>query len=127
MPGWGNSDTHPLWALHCSSLLRYSFLDEFADDPDFAMRKNALSSSRSIQDRIESCRIRISGRCKGLLEFRPYVLGESHGTHQEIVRFTHRLIPEFLENYIPSYWKECLSQFDLFHAYTSTLIASLEL
>jgi hypothetical protein len=104
------------------SLLRYSFLDELADDPHFLMRENAPSSTELIEDRIASCRIRISGRCKGLLEFRPY-----GNQNQEMIKFTHRSIPEFLENYLSSHWNKYLSEFDLMHAYTSTLIAALRL
>jgi len=42
-----------------------------------------------------------------------------------MIKFTHRSIPEFLENYLSSYWNKYLSEFDLMHAYTSTLIAAL--
>jgi Cdc6-like AAA superfamily ATPase len=118
----------PLWALLSPSLLRYSYLDEFADNPNFAIQQaNNVPSMESIQGRIATCRTRLAGRCKGLLEFRPYGLNESRQNHQEIVRFTHRSIPEFLEEYLSSHWKMFLSGFDFVHAYIQTLKAALKL
>jgi hypothetical protein len=125
------SASEDLWAMLSPSLFRYSFLDDFADDPDFAVRHgdNLVPGPGLIQNRIDACRIRISGRCRGLLEFRPYGLDSSCETRQDIVRFTHRSIPEFLERYmcLSKDWSEALRDFEIVHAYSSTLIAALKL
>jgi len=113
-------------AMLSPSLFRYSFLDDFADDANFATRNYLVLEPGLVQDRIDSCRIRISGRCRGLLEFRPYGHGNSDEGHQDIVKFTHRSIPEFLESYMLKHWREALRGFDMVHAYTATLIAALK-
>ena len=126
---WSERENPDLtWALLSPSLLRYSYLDDLADNPDFVARQeDNVPSTELIPHRIATCKVRLAGRCKGLFEFRPYGLEESRPTHQEIVRFTHRSIPEFLEEYLSSHWKKFLSEFDFVNAYIRTLMATLKL
>lgn len=127
LPTWSFEPIPQLGALLSPSVLRYSFLDDLVDDPDFAMRASSSSSANAIQERIDKAKIRIAGRCKGLLEFRPSSLHGGMQPHQAIVRFTHRSIPEFLERYLANRWKENILGFKPAHAYVSTFVAALQL
>ncbi|KAK0748990.1 hypothetical protein B0T18DRAFT_96185 [Schizothecium vesticola] len=117
-----------LYPTFSPSLCRYSFLDDIADDPDFLEKQGSvIPSTEAVENRISTCRTRISGRCRGLLEFRPYGLSKDREGLEEIVRFTHRSIPEFLGKYLSSNWGTYLSDFDLVQAYTKTFAAALKL
>jgi hypothetical protein len=130
-PQWYHDPKDETRFMLSPSVFRYSFLDDLADDADFATRRgdNLVPAPGLIQNRIESCKLRISGRCRGLLEFRSHRPIDENNAEYDIVGFTHRSIPEFLENYIytSTDWKDSLRGFDVAHAYSSTLIAALKL
>jgi len=127
LPSWNFEPIPQLRALLSPSLLRYSFLDDLADDQDFATRASSPLSADAIQERMDNAQVRIAGRCKGLLEFRDSSLAKELEPNQKIVRFTHRSIPEFLERYLAKGWKENMLGFELVHAYISTFVAALKL
>ncbi|KAF1961010.1 hypothetical protein CC80DRAFT_489231 [Byssothecium circinans] len=60
------------FALHSDSTrspLTYWYLDEVEDDPDFALKMPILQlAPEELNNRVEHMKIRINGRCKGLLE-----------------------------------------------------------
>jgi hypothetical protein len=77
------------------SLLSYSFLDNYLQDPMFASRQDFQSCSLNSEARalrIESARKRLNGCCKGLLETRQ---DPEEPTSENII-ITHRSISEFL-------------------------------
>jgi hypothetical protein len=78
------------------SLFSYSFLEEFTQDPLFALREDFKGQSLSPQataQRIEYARKRLIGCCKGLLETRKDVRSNFL---EEYIFITHRSISEFL-------------------------------
>lgn len=78
------------------SLFSYSFLDEFTQDPLFALREDFQRQSLTPQataQRIEYARKRLIGCCKGLLETSKDVPSNSL---EDYIIITHRSISEFL-------------------------------
>lgn len=78
------------------SLFSYSFLDEFTQDPLFALREDFQRRSLTPQataQRIEYARKRLIGCCKGLLETSKDVPSDSVEVY---IIITHRSISEFL-------------------------------
>ncbi|KAL5331546.1 hypothetical protein ACEPPN_001080 [Leptodophora sp. 'Broadleaf-Isolate-01'] len=84
------------------SLFSISFLENFENDPEFAMRDTFPFPSLdadSLRIRQDSMGKRLNGCCKGLLEIR---VGETPtSTSAPIVTYTHRSVPEFLQT-----WKQ---------------------
>jgi hypothetical protein len=75
------------------TLLSYSFLDDYMDDPTFASRKGCQRRFMDREEtalRIESARRRLNGYCRGLLEVR------RDGDDDETIVITHRSVPEFM-------------------------------
>jgi hypothetical protein len=75
------------------TLLSYSFLDDYMDDPTFASRKGCQRRFMDREEtalRIESARRRLNGCCRGLLEVR------RDEDDDETIVITHRSVPEFM-------------------------------
>lgn len=76
------------------SLFSYSFLDEFTEDPLFALREDFQRRSLTPQataQRIEYARKRLIGCCKGLLE-----TSNPRNSLEDYIIITHRSVSEFL-------------------------------
>ncbi len=75
------------------TLLSYSFLDDYAQDPKFALedfKRRSLDPEETAL-RIESARKRLNVCCRGLLEVR-------WNGKDDTIAITHRSIPEFLSS-----------------------------
>jgi hypothetical protein len=73
------------------TLLSYSFLEDYENDPEFAIQTSFLHSNMSdavTNNRIDLARRRVNGYCSGFLE-------SDQGFHT--LSFIHRSISEFLE------------------------------
>jgi hypothetical protein len=85
---------------HHLSLFSYSFLDEFTQDPLFALREDFQGRSLTPQataQKIEYARKRLIGCCKGLLETRKATREDAPSNSlEEYIFITHRSISEFL-------------------------------
>jgi hypothetical protein len=110
------------------SLFRYSFLADLIDDPDYA--KNLVSrnmTTEQIKVRLAATSAQLTGRCRGLLEVRSTSycppLGHNIDLLYERVKFTHRSIPEFLEDYLRKESEEYLKDFDAMDAIINTFLA----
>ncbi|KAH9204764.1 hypothetical protein DL95DRAFT_494636 [Leptodontidium sp. 2 PMI_412] len=109
------------------SLFSISFLENFENDPEFAMRDTFPFPSLdadSLRIRQDSMGKRLNGCCKGLLEIR---VGETPtSTSAPIVTYTHRSVPEFLQT-----WKQGadtnlgLDKFNLEIAISQLILAEL--
>lgn len=109
------------------SLFSTSFLENFEDDPEFAMRDTFPFPSLdvdSLRIRQDSMGKRLNGYCKGLLEIR---VGETPTSKSaSIVTYTHRSVPEFLQT-----WKQeadtnlGLDKFNLEIAISQLILAEL--
>lgn len=78
------------------TLFSYSFLEDYGNDPEFAMQTSFPGSSMddaARNGRLDLARKRLNGCCRGLLEPRPH-RGLSDGFG---IVFAHRSVPEFLE------------------------------
>ena len=78
------------------TLFSYSFLEDYGNDPEFAMRASFPGSSMdnaARNGRLDLARKRLNGCCRGLLE--PTPNRERGG--DSVITFTHRSVPEFLE------------------------------
>ncbi len=87
-----NSDLH-LGGLSLS-LLSYSFLNDYTQDPIFALREDfrrRFVDREARARRIECARKQLNGCCRGLVEVR-------HGEDGDIIRITHRSVFEFLSS-----------------------------
>jgi len=120
-------DVRSLWGP--MSLLRFSFLDDYIEDEQFAMRLAMCNmSNQQLEDRVKASTAQIQGRCKGLLEVREL---ESHWRTEldspSYIAFTHRSIPEFLEDYLlRNEVKKYMSEFDVVAAHLQTILAQFK-
>jgi hypothetical protein len=109
------------------SLFSTSFLENFENDPEFAMRDTFPFPSLdvdSLRIRQDSMGKRLNGYCKGLLEIR---VGKTlTSTFASIVAYTHRSVPEFLQT-----WKQeadtnlGLDKFNVENAISQLILAEL--
>lgn len=77
--------------------ITYSFWDEIADDPGWALRvSHAPFSDKEIEKRIELTRRRLDGRCKGLLEVVAYEKSPV-AFRRFRIDFMHRTVRDFLD------------------------------
>jgi hypothetical protein len=119
------------------SLLRFSFLDEYIDEPRFVKSLEFRDMTKpQIETRLIAAAAQVTGRCKGLLELRSSnnwrARAHSSGSTIEIpncaimVDFTHRSIPEYLAEFIKESGPKYLGGFDPKDALLQTLIAVLK-
>lgn len=114
-------------------LVRYSFLEDYLDDPNFAAKAPVqLMPTHEIVPRLERTRRQLYGICKGFLELRS--AKEVHSREQErgtmlgdIVKFTHRSIIEFLNgSSVQRAMGDELLGIDLFDAQCQTLLGQVK-
>ena len=109
----------PIWDLPVS-MLAYSFLDKFDSDKTFAEKDNFLQVGKgvmSMEQRIQVGSKRMNGCCKGLVE--PTRVG---------CDYTHRSIPEFLENKaIKEDMESSLAGFSAAEALSQLILAEIRL
>jgi NACHT domain len=135
---------------HCC-LSRYSFLEDYVTDANFAMAMPVEPADRPfIMERLNRARRRIYGVCKGFLELVPYSahdetvlpkfaekLGPIKGAVEAereaknlfggAVKFTHRSIVEFLSGQsIRQRMQAVLLEIDTFDAWCQTLLAQVK-
>jgi hypothetical protein len=82
------------------SLLSVSFLENFEDDPEFAMQDTFPFSNLdddSLRIRLDLMRKKLNGYCKGLLEIKDGYIPSSYSGF--IIAYAHRSIPEFLHTW----------------------------
>lgn len=104
------------------SLLQYSFLDNFEDNPLFAIEaptRDAGEGESEESRRLERARNRLRGQCRGLLEV-------ESGT--ELITFIHRSAYDFLLRAdIEALYEPDLRDFDTVEAISQTYLAELKL
>jgi hypothetical protein len=111
------------------SLLRYSFLDEYINDPGFAKKRGyRVMHTEELEERVAAAASQVTGRCKGLLELRQKKFGSSGSTLKiepqvKLVVFTHRSIPEHLADFLRKNESHHVKKFDPIDALIQTLIA----
>ncbi|KAH8759765.1 hypothetical protein BGZ57DRAFT_614955 [Hyaloscypha finlandica] len=118
------------YLLERASPLLYSFLDEYIDDRDF-VRNLALqpTDAADLERRGVIANAQIAGRCRGLLELRRTESYKSGTTIEDFdslryrVVFTHRSIPEFLDDHLSTGSQELLAGFDALDACIQTFSA----
>jgi hypothetical protein len=102
------------------TLLSYSFLEDYENDLEFAMRTSFSHSnmSHNVQNsRIDLARRRVNGYCRGFLE---------SGQNESALDFVHRSIPEFLEKLeVQKDMEFHLRDFDLIDAISQLLLAEI--
>ncbi|KAI1746617.1 hypothetical protein F4782DRAFT_42973 [Xylaria castorea] len=112
---------------HRLSLLRYSLLDEYNHDPEFALKPGFEGQPFLHHDftpRLEKARRQLYKRCKGLLE----ITQTGHFHLGGEVRLTHRSVHEFLlRSKMEDERSARLQNFDVFGATCQTLVAELAL
>jgi hypothetical protein len=126
-------------ATHCSRgvtdtrLIRYSFLEDYLENPSFAVKAPVqLMPSHEIASRLERVRKQLYGICKGFLELRLAKGADSKEGEQgtmlgDIVKFTHRSIVEFLSgSAIQQIVGAELSGIDIFDAQCQTLLGQVK-
>jgi hypothetical protein len=111
------------------SLLRFSFLDEYIDDPSFVKNRDYKEMRREqIEERVAAAAAQVTGRCKGLLELTQNKF-RSNGSTVKIepevglVIFIHRSVPEYLATFLQEKGSKHLEDFDPMAALIQTLIA----
>jgi hypothetical protein len=121
------------------SLLRYTFLEDYDKDPDFAFNSTQSQSSArqsEILFRLERALDRLNGQCCGLLEVKEGVNSfiwqcEARDWLEEerqVVTFTHRSAYDFLKRLdIQQQVIEELQKFDIIQAICHSSLAELKL
>jgi hypothetical protein len=111
-------------------IFRFSFLEDYFEDPDFALNQQHQSLELSdTTDRLERTRKKIYGKSKGLLEIRPTEMENAltkRQTFRDTIKFTHRSILEFLESeQVKEKMAVQLAKFDAFDALCQTFLAHM--
>ncbi|KAJ2902039.1 P-loop containing nucleoside triphosphate hydrolase [Zalerion maritima] len=80
------------------SLASSPFLDDFAQDPEFAIKELFVYAEMplSCSDRLETARRRLNGCCRGLVEASYHLIDPRFDGKHLNIGFTHRSIPEVL-------------------------------
>jgi hypothetical protein len=107
----------------CLGLLGYSFLDDYALDPEFAQKPHPAfaqpteTTSEARSQREEAARKRLNAHCKGLLEL----------NQNSQLAYTHRSVVEFLGDHLQHApkAKSLLADFDPVQALCQLLLAEL--
>ncbi|KAG4261540.1 hypothetical protein FPRO03_11557 [Fusarium proliferatum] len=121
-------------ALECPPdwpIFRFSFLEEYIENPDFAFsRQIEQLDDDQIRDRLERTRKKIYGKCKGLLEIQLvqlYTERPIDQTLKESLKFTHRSIVEFLKsNQTKQKLVAELKSIDILDAICQTFLAHIQ-
>jgi hypothetical protein len=109
-------------------LTRYSFLEEYQDDQDFAIKRQIHDlTDDNMRQRLRRARKQVYSRCRGILE----VVSRSkfHGIpfRKEVVKLTHRSLAEYLQKEaIQERMAPYLAAFDLLDFHCQTLVAELK-
>ena len=115
--------------LSKESLFRWSFLDDYMENPSFAEHlPTRYMEQREITDRIDRAEVQIQGLSKGLLEIiKPEPKSWLSGHHGAFALFTHRSIPEFLEEcFKEEPRRDYIRDFDPVGSNLSTLLAAVK-
>ncbi|KAI9768161.1 MAG: hypothetical protein M1840_004991 [Geoglossum simile] len=80
-------------------LIQYSFLEEFLEDPDFAIKRTLHNmSEEDMLQRLKRSRKQIYARCKGFLDvLSPLKNARGPLCRREVAKFAHRSLAEFLQ------------------------------
>jgi len=110
------------------SLFRYSFLDDYLDDRNFAKRREYQSLTVSqIDGRLDTATAQVTGRCKGLIELRQASNFPRTVRGNYDVAFTHRSIPEFLTEALKKEeFQRYTQNFDVLDAELQSLLATVK-
>jgi len=107
----------------CLSPLACSFLEDFDENPTFAMEPDFPNFNMEEKDRVAKIQLaqkHINGYCKGLLEFKTKAYEGNR------LVFTHRSIPEFLETRgIRDDMDLCFGNFTSVEAISQLLLAEI--
>ncbi|RFU29568.1 hypothetical protein B7463_g6785, partial [Scytalidium lignicola] len=102
------------------SLFEYSFLEDYVQDPEFAIRapfRYPAMICRDTENRVDRARKVLNGSCKGLVEV----------TSDNLVKYIHRSISEFLEQReIQNEMAFHLKRFNAVEAISQLLLAKLK-
>jgi hypothetical protein len=109
-------------------LTRYSFLEDFQDDPDFAIKRPVQNmSEEDMRQRLRRSRKQIYARCKGFLEVVSVSNEYGIAFRKEVLKFIHRCLAEYLQK------KETqekiaphLVDFDIFDFHCQSFVAELK-
>jgi hypothetical protein len=110
------------------SLQRYSFLEDFQDDPEFAIKRPVHNMSQEeMLQRLRRSRKQIYARCKGFLEV---VSPPNHFRatfRKEVVKFVHRSLAEYFQKEdTQERMAPHLVDFDMLDFYCQSLVAELK-
>jgi hypothetical protein len=109
-------------------LTRYSFLEEYQDDQDFAIKRQIHNlTDDNMRQRLRRARKQVYSRCRGILEV--VSRSETHGIpfRKEVVKLTHRSLAEYLQKEaIQERMAPYLAGFDLLDFHCQTLVAELK-
>jgi hypothetical protein len=109
-------------------LTRYSFLEEYQDDQDFAVKRQIHNlTDDNMRQRLRRARKQVYSRCRGILEV--ISRSKTHGMpfREEVVKLTHRSLAEYLQKEaIQERMAPYLAGFDLLDFHCQTLVAELK-
>ena len=78
-------------------LYRYSFLDQYHKDRDFALNMTPANlTPEQIEARLSPARRRVAGNCRGFLEIRKREAWHQESSFHEYITMTHRSLADFL-------------------------------
>ncbi|KAK3319990.1 hypothetical protein B0T19DRAFT_276631 [Cercophora scortea] len=106
------------------SLLRYSFLFDWLENPRFHEKVSLRHlTSRGLDLRLDKAVDRLGARCNSLLEIQRLENSKykNEPTHRDIVKFIHRSAPDWLDVHL----KEFVQDFDVAQAILQTLLAQI--
>ncbi|KAK0742038.1 hypothetical protein B0T21DRAFT_306427 [Apiosordaria backusii] len=120
--------------LHIASFSAdaYSFFHDYEQDNEYIMRESFQAAAdlamTSKPSRSELGKRRLRGWCGGLLDMRTrHPFRDPRATH-EIVRLTHRSVPDFLEREdVQTKVVECLKGFDALDAISQMFLADIRM
>jgi hypothetical protein len=109
-------------------LTRYSFLEDFQDDPDFAIKRPIYNMSKDdILQRLRRSRKQVYARCKGFLEVVPMSNKSGVAFREEVVKLVHRSLAEFLQKEeTQKRMAPHLVGFDMLNFHCQSLVAELK-
>jgi hypothetical protein len=110
------------------SLTRYSFLEDFQDDPHFAIKRPLSNMSKDdILQRLRRSRKQIYARCKGFLEVVSMSNESGVAFREEVVNLVHRSLVEFLQKEdTQKRMASHLVDFDILNFHCQSLVAELK-
>jgi hypothetical protein len=117
------------------SLFRYSFLADILDDSEFALKLQIRDVSDSeIEARLEDASVRLSACFKGLIDIRPSDrfplsypgVSQQIPTLRQCIKFTHRTVPDFLDQRIKTYGQQYLKEVDIMRVNLESFLAEIK-